>query len=267
MPAVHEAHAARPRGHRRLVRLGLHAVRAGARPVRERRSASRRTSPRTSSARRSTRRAAGSTRCSPSAMLLFGRASYEHVVCLGLLLDDAGREDVEVQGQHRRALGRDRRASAPTRSAGTSSRPSSRGTATASRWRRSASRCACSCASCGTCTRSSIAMSADGPDGGETDLDRWIKSRLARDGGRGDRRAWTPTTRRSPGARSRDFVDDLSNWYVRRSRRRFWEGDPSAFATLRECAADGRAAARAVHAVRRRRDLGEPRRRRASRCT
>jgi isoleucyl-tRNA synthetase len=30
------------------------------------------------------------------------------------------------------------------------------------------------------------------------------------------------------------FVDDLSNWYVRRSRRRFWEGDPRAFATLRE---------------------------------
>nr|WP_196791041.1 isoleucine--tRNA ligase [Motilibacter aurantiacus] len=31
------------------------------------------------------------------------------------------------------------------------------------------------------------------------------------------------------------FVDDLSNWYVRRSRRRFWDGDPSALATLHEC--------------------------------
>jgi isoleucyl-tRNA synthetase len=31
------------------------------------------------------------------------------------------------------------------------------------------------------------------------------------------------------------LVDELSNWYVRRSRRRFWEGDPSAFATLRSC--------------------------------
>ncbi|MGY1838503.1 MULTISPECIES: isoleucine--tRNA ligase [unclassified Modestobacter] len=30
------------------------------------------------------------------------------------------------------------------------------------------------------------------------------------------------------------FVDDLSNWYVRRSRRRFWEGDPAALGTLHE---------------------------------
>jgi isoleucyl-tRNA synthetase len=30
-------------------------------------------------------------------------------------------------------------------------------------------------------------------------------------------------------------VDDLSNWYVRTSRRRFWDGDPSALATLHEC--------------------------------
>jgi isoleucyl-tRNA synthetase len=28
------------------------------------------------------------------------------------------------------------------------------------------------------------------------------------------------------------FVDGLSNWYVRRSRRRFWSGDPGALATL-----------------------------------
>jgi isoleucyl-tRNA synthetase len=30
-------------------------------------------------------------------------------------------------------------------------------------------------------------------------------------------------------------IDDLSNWYVRTSRRRFWDGDPSALATLHEC--------------------------------
>ncbi|MGC0365416.1 isoleucyl-tRNA synthetase [Rhodococcus sp. 27YEA15] len=30
------------------------------------------------------------------------------------------------------------------------------------------------------------------------------------------------------------FVDDLSNWYVRRNRRRFWSGDSAALATLHE---------------------------------
>lgn len=29
-----------------------------------------------------------------------------------------------------------------------------------------------------------------------------------------------------------DFLDDLNNWYIRRSRRRFWEGDLEAFSTL-----------------------------------
>ena len=31
------------------------------------------------------------------------------------------------------------------------------------------------------------------------------------------------------------FIDELSNWYVRRSRARFWEGDPDALKTLHEC--------------------------------
>ncbi len=36
------------------------------------------------------------------------------------------------------------------------------------------------------------------------------------------------------GRRITTFIDDLSNWYVRRSRRRFWVGDPAALATLTE---------------------------------
>jgi isoleucyl-tRNA synthetase len=43
------------------------------------------------------------------------------------------------------------------------------------------------------------------------------------------------------GRRLAAFIDDLSNWYVRRSRRRFWDGPrtpdgAAAFATLYECA-------------------------------
>ncbi len=37
------------------------------------------------------------------------------------------------------------------------------------------------------------------------------------------------------GRRIAQLVDDLSNWYVRSSRRRFWDGDPVALGTLHEC--------------------------------
>jgi isoleucyl-tRNA synthetase len=36
------------------------------------------------------------------------------------------------------------------------------------------------------------------------------------------------------GTRLQAFTDDLSNWYVRRSRRRFWDGEHSALQTLHE---------------------------------
>jgi isoleucyl-tRNA synthetase len=70
--------------------------------------------------------------------------------------------------------------------------------------------------------------------GPATDLDRWILSRLSATVSSVTERldAFDATV----GAREiATFVDDLSNWYVRRSRRRFWEGDARAFATLREC--------------------------------
>ncbi|MDX6675872.1 MAG: isoleucyl-tRNA synthetase [Solirubrobacteraceae bacterium] len=66
------------------------------------------------------------------------------------------------------------------------------------------------------------------------DLDRWALSRLAATTERVRERldAYDATF---AGRAVAEFVDDLSNWYVRRSRRRFWDGDPAAFATLRHC--------------------------------
>jgi len=37
------------------------------------------------------------------------------------------------------------------------------------------------------------------------------------------------------GRRLAQCIDDLSNWYVRTSRRRFWDGDPVALSTLHHC--------------------------------
>jgi isoleucyl-tRNA synthetase len=71
-------------------------------------------------------------------------------------------------------------------------------------------------------------------DGGETDLDRWARSRLAATVERVTERmeAYDAT---AAGRALGEFVDELSNWYVRRSRRRFWEGDATALRTLGDC--------------------------------
>jgi isoleucyl-tRNA synthetase len=73
-----------------------------------------------------------------------------------------------------------------------------------------------------------------GEAGEQTDLDRWIRSRLSATieivTARLD--AYDAT---NGGREIAQFVDDLSNWYVRRSRRRFWEGDAAAHETLRHC--------------------------------
>jgi isoleucyl-tRNA synthetase len=62
-------------------------------------------------------------------------------------------------------------------------------------------------------------------------LDRWVLSelnRLVRDVDAALENFDTQQTGKLLAA----YVDDLSNWYVRRSRRRFWEADPAALATL-----------------------------------
>jgi isoleucyl-tRNA synthetase len=64
-------------------------------------------------------------------------------------------------------------------------------------------------------------------------IDRWALAELNRTVSEvTDAMEVYDTTR--AGRRLTEFLDDLSNWYVRRSRRRFWSGDTSAFATLYE---------------------------------
>jgi isoleucyl-tRNA synthetase len=69
-----------------------------------------------------------------------------------------------------------------------------------------------------------------------TTLDLWLISRLNGLVQKVD--AWLDQTRVTESARAiADFVDELSNWYVRRSRERFWakgmpQGKEAAFATL-----------------------------------
>jgi isoleucyl-tRNA synthetase len=74
----------------------------------------------------------------------------------------------------------------------------------------------------------------EGIEATQTELDRWVLSRLAATVEEVTERLddYDATfAGRAIGA----FVDDLSNWYVRRSRPRFFAGDAGAFATLHEC--------------------------------
>jgi len=76
-------------------------------------------------------------------------------------------------------------------------------------------------------------------DGEPSELDRWVLSELNALVRKvtANLEAYDPTT---SGRAIQDFVDDLSNWYVRRSRRRFWVGDMdsdklAAYHTLYTC--------------------------------
>ena len=73
----------------------------------------------------------------------------------------------------------------------------------------------------------------------ENELDRWILSELnvLVEQVDGYMDAYNPT---DSGRRLQEFIDQLSNWYVRRSRRRFWKSENdtdklSAYATLYRC--------------------------------
>jgi isoleucyl-tRNA synthetase len=71
---------------------------------------------------------------------------------------------------------------------------------------------------------------AEGPHAAHP-LDRWLVARteqLVVDARAAYEAFWTPDVTRAV----ESFVDDLSNWYIRRSRRRFWDEDAAALRTL-----------------------------------
>jgi isoleucyl-tRNA synthetase len=73
--------------------------------------------------------------------------------------------------------------------------------------------------------------SAGDPWPGMQPLDRWLLARTARlieDTTRGYEQYLTVNVLRA----FESYLDDLSNWYIRRSRRRFWNSDEAALRTL-----------------------------------
>jgi isoleucyl-tRNA synthetase len=76
-----------------------------------------------------------------------------------------------------------------------------------------------------------LADLAGGPGGQLQPLDRWLVARthaLVREAEAGYESWSSPTVVRA----YESFVEDVSNWYIRRSRRRFWDGDETAFRVL-----------------------------------
>ena len=174
--------------------------------------------------------------------LVFDRSSYENVLCLGLILADDGRRMSKHLGNILEPLPlMDRHGADAVRwfmlASGSPWLPRRVGHVTIQEGVRkvlltywnTASFLSLYGRASGWSPREGAVPAAERPV-----LDRWALSelnRLVRDVDVALDRFDT----QKAGARLASFVDDLSNWYVRRSRRRFWDGDPAALATLHEC--------------------------------
>jgi isoleucyl-tRNA synthetase len=186
--------------------------------------------------------------------LVFGRSAYENVVCLGLLADDQGRKMSKHLGNVLEPLSlMDRHGADAVRWFFAAS-----GSPWATRKLRHGAleeivrkvlltywntasflvRYANAAAAQGDAWTPARLAEAPPPTSRPV-LDRWLLSELhalVRDA----TEALEAFDAAAAGRRIAAFIDDLSNWYVRRSRRRFWEGPgtpdgAAAFATLYTC--------------------------------
>ena len=174
--------------------------------------------------------------------LVFDRSSYENVVCLGLILAEDGRRMSKHLGNILEPISlMDEHGADAVRwfmlASGSPWLPRRVGHATLSEvvrkvlltyWN-TASFLSLYGRAAGWSPNSDVPPVAQRPV-----LDRWVLSELHRLVGDVDAALEVFDTQKA-GARLSSYVDDLSNWYVRRSRRRFWDGDPAALATLHEC--------------------------------
>ena len=186
--------------------------------------------------------------------LVFGRSSYENVVCLGLVVDERGRKMSKHLGNvlEPMPLMEDAGADAvrwffaaagspwSTRRIGHAALDEIVRKVLLTYWNTVSFLVLYANAAAANGLPWTPAMAADAPEPAARPLlDRWLLSEL--NSVTADvTTALEGFDTAAAGRRLAAFIDDVSNWYVRRSRRRFWDGPrtpdgAAAFATLYEC--------------------------------
>ncbi|WP_275581007.1 isoleucine--tRNA ligase [Natronosporangium hydrolyticum] len=174
--------------------------------------------------------------------LLYGRSSYENVVCVGLLLDAEGRKMSKRLGNILEPIPlMDRHGADAVRwfmlAAGSPWNDRRIGHEALSEIVRKVLLTFWNTAAFQTLygrTAGWTPQAERPPVSQRPVLDRWLCSELAALVDEVDAAMAAFDSQRAA-RQLAEFIDHLSNWYVRRSRRRFWDGDPAALATLHDC--------------------------------
>ncbi|GAB1817443.1 isoleucine--tRNA ligase [Herbidospora sp. RD11066] len=171
--------------------------------------------------------------------LVFDRSSYENVLCLGLILAEDGRKMSKHLGNVLRPMPlMDQHGADSLRwymaTSGSPWSPRRIGHAALEEIVRKVLLTYWNTASFFTLYANASSWTPGSPVSDRPLIDRWALAELNRTVAEVTAALDVFDTARA-GRRITEFLDDLSNWYVRRSRRRFWKGEESAFATLYEC--------------------------------